>query len=161
MLPDCTSATLAPWPPFMWLPVCSFKEGLFWEPPCASNMLPMGNLSHKRQDLFSGVCSMVGKTDDRLLTAVQSGVGTGAVGARVGRTEGRRRDKAREGAALGWGSGECQAWKKSSARWSKTHNSVELGGNLETGRRGARRASRSAYCGLPLSTQQEEQARSK
>lgn len=64
-------------------------------------MLPMGNLSHKRQDLFSGVCSMVGKTDDRLLTAVQSGVGTGAVGARVGRTEGRRRDKAREGAALG------------------------------------------------------------
>lgn len=73
-------------------------------------MLLMGNLSHKRQDLFSGVCSMVGKTDDRLLTEVQSGVGTGAVGARVGRTEGLERQ------SPGRGSTWLREWRVSGVK---------------------------------------------
>lgn len=43
-------------------------------------MLSVRNLSHKRQDLFSGACSLAGKTDDRLVSIVQDRDSTGDAG---------------------------------------------------------------------------------
>ena len=64
---------------------------------------------------------MVGKTDARLVTIVQSGVGPEAMGARVGRPEGCRRDNLPgKRQHLVEGAVNIRASKRCSARWSET-----------------------------------------